>query len=654
MARPEDTLARGTARNAGGFDQGYDDGLQGQRRDPRARTETPMRGPNQSGIPLAPDPPREPARASQPGVTPRFDPYLPQGVPSQANGQQRQQQPEQGRPYGDPRQAAPAGRQDPRLEFPNQAPQGYGQDTYAQQRLPQGGPRDPMAGALPARPGQPAPQQVPPSVGDRRYAAPAQPAAARPGTQGRPGQSLAQNGSQMAGQTARSVPQGYPAPAAGYGNAPALSNQEIVPPTGRSREPFFEAPQRRTPLAQPAAAQLPVRQPQAYAQDGYGHDPYAETAEDGSEDEEYDDEAEDEEADEAAPRSRRGLIVSAVLVIAIIIGGGLGYAYKFSLGGHAGKGGTPPVVQADKAPAKTIPADAGGQSFDTGKKTILDRATPDAGNGDGATVVPSQEPVAVATASAPADGQADALASPRKVATVVVKDGQPIQMEGVTVDPAAAPDEGVPGISLGGTDPAAKPAKIPDAAALKVKAKAAAAKAAEAAAAKLAAEPDAAGAQVEADAAVADVAQQPTKLAGAVTKTAKKQVKTVVAALDPAADPSAEATDPAAAPVPPTKPKLASAAASATIPAKSASGGYIIQVRSTKTQGESLAYFADLQQRYSDLLGASQPDIQEVDLGAKGKWFRLRIGPPGSGVAAKDLCTKLKTNGLKDCIVAAY
>ena len=109
-------------------------------------------------------------------------------------------------------------------------------------------------------------------------------------------------------------------------------------------------------------------------------------------------------------------------------------------------------------------------------------------------------------------------------------------------------------------------------------------------------------------------------------------------------------TDPV--PADPTLPGK-SKAASAT-PKAGAGSGYLIQVRSTHTQAEALAYFADLQQRYGDLLGAAQPDIQTADLGTKGTWYRLRIGPPGSSAAAHDLCVKLKASGLKDCITAPY
>lgn len=623
MARPEDTLARGAGLN-GGFEPGYDDGLEGQRRaDPRA----PMRGPNQTGIPLAPDPQREQPRGAQPGVTPRFDPYLPQGNAAPP----RQQAPDQSRTYADPRQN---GRQDPRLEFPPQGQQAYAQDPF-QQRAPQGA--APNGQRAPQGAQQPMPPVAPP-VGAPRYAAPApgeRGAPVRPSTQGRPG------------QTARPSANGHAPPAA--------QHQDIVPPV-RGRDPYLDTGAKRLPPVGPNGSQTGTRPAYGYAQDGYGEDKFPDSAE--ADDEDFEASEDDEDyADEAPRKSRRGLYVMAALAVAIVLGGGLGYAYKLSMGSGT-KDGAPRVLQADKAPAKTVPADAGGQAFDTSKKTILDRAgeTPD---GTATKVVTSSEQVA-ATTDGSSGNQADALAGPRKVNTVVVKPGQPIAADATP----AAMDDGVPGISLGDLDPApqAKPAKVPDAAALKAKMKAAT-KTAGTTAQQVADTMDqtatAAGdAAADAQAVAAEAAQQPTKLAGAskAAAAAKKVVK--VAAADPVADPAAGSeamADPAAAvPAAPAKKKVASAADAATAPAKVGSGGYILQVFSGKSQAESLAYFADMQQKFGDLLGSGQPDIQEVDLGTQGKKFRLRIGPPGSGTSVKSLCTKLKASGLKDCIVAAY
>lgn len=635
MARPEDTLARGAGRPTGGFEPTYDEGLQGQRRsEPRlADPRAPMRGPSQTGIPLAPDPQGQP-RVAQPGATPRFDPYLPQGNPAPP----RQPAAEPPRTYADPRQSDPRlanpnmnGRQDPRLDFPPQGQQPYTQDPYQAPRAPQGA--APNGQRAPQQAGAPQ-QQVPPTappMAERRYAAPAageRGAPVRQGTQGRPG------------QTQRPVANGYAPPA-------ATPQQDIMPPT-RGRDPYLDSQSKRPPLAAPNGAQVPARQQSyGYAQDGYGQESYSETAETEAADDDYEaDDAEDDYADDTPPRGRRGLYVLAALVVAIAIGGGLGYAYKLSVGSGVKSGVR--VLQADKAPSKTIPADAGGQTFDTGKKTILDRAgeTPEGAT----TMVSNQEQVATST-EGNANGQTGNVALPRKVSTVVVTPGQPIEASVSTGSGAAREDQGVPGISLGEPDasPAAKPAKAPDAAALKAKMKAATQKATDVVDQGTTAAGDVAA---DAQAVAAEAAQQPAKLAGAKMAAVKKAVK--VAAADPLVDPAAggeEQADPAAAATAPAaKTKLAPAAAAA---AKTGAGGYILQVFSGKSQAESLAYFADMQQKFGEIIGSGQPDIQEVDLGAQGKKYRLRIGPAASGAAVKSMCSKLKASGLKDCIVAA-
>jgi cell division protein FtsN len=48
------------------------------------------------------------------------------------------------------------------------------------------------------------------------------------------------------------------------------------------------------------------------------------------------------------------------------------------------------------------------------------------------------------------------------------------------------------------------------------------------------------------------------------------------------------------------------------------------------------------------------PDVQEANLGAKGTYHRLLVGPPGSRAQASALCNDLKTAGYKDCWVMAY
>ncbi len=55
---------------------------------------------------------------------------------------------------------------------------------------------------------------------------------------------------------------------------------------------------------------------------------------------------------------------------------------------------------------------------------------------------------------------------------------------------------------------------------------------------------------------------------------------------------------------------------------------------------------------YSDITAALLSDIQEADLGERGVWYRLRIGPFDDNGAANDVCNPLKAQG-DDCFVAA-
>ena len=119
------------------------------------------------------------------------------------------------------------------------------------------------------------------------------------------------------------------------------------------------------------------------------------------------------------------------------------------------------------------------------------------------------------------------------------------------------------------------------------------------------------------------------------------------AAPPPAAAPAA---DPAPVAAIPPKPKVA-AADPVPVPAKPSQ--YVVQVGSKQNQTEALSTFADMQQKYPTLLASYRPMVQKADLGAKGVWYRLRIGPIVDKSAATKLCGQLKSQGHPDCLVMA-
>ena len=60
---------------------------------------------------------------------------------------------------------------------------------------------------------------------------------------------------------------------------------------------------------------------------------------------------------------------------------------------------------------------------------------------------------------------------------------------------------------------------------------------------------------------------------------------------------------------------------------------------------DALKAFADLQQKYGDVLSTRTPDVQEANLGDEGRLVSPVVGPPGSRDAASGVCSQLKTAG---------
>ena len=78
---------------------------------------------------------------------------------------------------------------------------------------------------------------------------------------------------------------------------------------------------------------------------------------------------------------------------------------------------------------------------------------------------------------------------------------------------------------------------------------------------------------------------------------------------------------------------------------------YVVQVAARKSRADALQAFTDLQQRYPDILSGHRPLVQPADLGDKGIWHRLQIGPFQAKAAAFELCQRLKAAGLRGCWV---
>lgn len=79
-------------------------------------------------------------------------------------------------------------------------------------------------------------------------------------------------------------------------------------------------------------------------------------------------------------------------------------------------------------------------------------------------------------------------------------------------------------------------------------------------------------------------------------------------------------------------------------------GAALLQIGAYRTREAAAASWAALRTRYPEVTVALRDDLQEIDLGERGLWYRLRIGPFGSADAANITCNLLKAQG-GDCFV---
>jgi cell division septation protein DedD len=75
---------------------------------------------------------------------------------------------------------------------------------------------------------------------------------------------------------------------------------------------------------------------------------------------------------------------------------------------------------------------------------------------------------------------------------------------------------------------------------------------------------------------------------------------------------------------------------------------------SSSSRMDALKRYADMQQKYSSALAGKTPDVASANLGAKGSYDRLIVGPPGSRREANNVCSELKAAGYTTCWVTSY
>ena len=105
----------------------------------------------------------------------------------------------------------------------------------------------------------------------------------------------------------------------------------------------------------------------------------------------------------------------------------------------------------------------------------------------------------------------------------------------------------------------------------------------------------------------------------------------------PAAGPATGAPRQLGAPVP--------AVVAAKPAAPAAAGGYVLQIGSFKSQADAATAWKAYQGKHAALLSGYSDNVQQVELGEKGTWYRLRVGGFADREVAAALCERLRADG---------
>ena len=82
------------------------------------------------------------------------------------------------------------------------------------------------------------------------------------------------------------------------------------------------------------------------------------------------------------------------------------------------------------------------------------------------------------------------------------------------------------------------------------------------------------------------------------------------------------------------------------------SGSHLVQVGAFRSDAEAGTYWTRMEANLGDYLGGKSKHVERADLGDKGVYHRLRIGPFASRDAASTYCAGLKERG-QDCLIKA-
>lgn len=96
---------------------------------------------------------------------------------------------------------------------------------------------------------------------------------------------------------------------------------------------------------------------------------------------------------------------------------------------------------------------------------------------------------------------------------------------------------------------------------------------------------------------------------------------------------------------PTTPPVTETKAEAVKTPALTAADNYRVQLGSYRTENSARQGFKVLPKKLADIIGNRKQHIESADLGPRGVFYRLQIGPFESRVEAGKFCARLKENG---------
>ncbi len=311
---------------------------------------------------------------------------------------------------------------------------------------------------------------------------------------------------------------------------------------------------------------------------------------------------------ETEGKGGRKKLMAAILIGAVAVGGGLAYVYKFS--GEGGDG-SPSIITADNTPVKEQPAEPGGRDFPNGSKLIYDRL-------GGAEDETSTVQLASGESSASAEPQNSAGSQPipgivttggtleERIENALKAQGGDGQTPGRSVETADEPKT-VKTVTFG-PDGNPQPA------------------------------------QPRAERIAATDTNLDNYSSGVVVTTAQTASAGDDSGSASASEPPAQEQTQVAAVAPQQQIQTPEITESS-----GGTGNYFVQIGARNDREAAIAAFATLQQKYSSVIGNYSPSVRKADLGAKGVWYRLLVGPVDNKSDADALCQQLKGAGMKGC-----